>query len=191
MVQLLSSGPLRIALCGLLVLAPATDSRAQAPNPDRLPTLAFSIAHRTPGRTPNGPLFERVRAALAAANEGEGAGFARFLARDSQLELTWFDGSQSQRRPFGVPAIRAATNSCMGPYSFDEGSSWAQLSWVCRVDGEAPLAALLTFRHSPELTLTVWFENGLIKRMAAMEPIPIPGRSLVAMDAFRALQGNR
>lgn len=184
-------GPVRTLVAGLLALLCAGTSHAQAPASERLPALGFSIAQRPPGRTTDGPLFRRAKAALAAADGGDGAGFSRFLTPDAELQLSVFADGQRRQLPFDVQAVRAAAQSCLGPYSFDEGPSWAQLSWVCRTDAEAPLARLLSFNDSPELSLTIWFENGAIERIAAMEPIPIPGRPLLTMDAYQILQSRR
>lgn len=175
----------------LLALLSAPASQAQAPASERLPALGFSIADRPPGRTTDGPLFRRAQAALAAANAGDGAGFARFLTPAAELQLSLTVDGQRRRVPFDVQTVRAAAQSCLGPYSFDEGSTWAQLSWVCRTDAEAPLASLLTFNDSPELSLTIWFEGDLIKAIEAMEPLPIPGRRRLTMDAYQILQSRR
>jgi hypothetical protein len=178
------------ALLASFGLAPAAYTGMQATPDDGLPHLGFSIAAPRPGNIIDGPLLQRARAALAAANRGDAA-FARLLARNAELELTSFSDGAMQRTPFTAATIRAASESCLGPYPFTEGAGWVQLSWVCRVDGVGPLASLYTFRDSPELSLTIWFEGDLIKTIEAMEPLMIPGERRVAMEAYAAMQGRR
>ncbi|MGQ0589374.1 MAG: hypothetical protein ACT4N8_07570 [Sphingosinicella sp.] len=149
-----------------------------------------SVVQIDPENRVDGPLFNRMRAAFAAANEGDGRAFNRFVAPDANLALLWFSGTEIQRAPLSAETIRAATASCIGPISYDEGPNWVQLSWVCRVDGVGPLASIITFRDSPELSLTAWFENGLITRLEAMEPLSIPGWPRLRMNAFNAIQAD-
>ena len=162
-----------------------------APNAERRPALGFSVAHPTPGRTSRGPLFQRFMEAVEAANRSDGTEFGRFLAPNADLQLLQAGAIPPERYPFSAEVIRAATGSCMGPYSFDEAGTWAQLSWICRVDAESPLSSFLTFRNSPELSVTVWFENGLIKEIQAMEPLEIPMMRRPAMNAYEALRSAR
>jgi hypothetical protein len=178
------------ALLASLGLAPPGAAGRQAEQADPQPRLGFSVGDVPPGNIVDGPLFQRARAAFAAAGRGDAA-FAPFLAPDAALELVTFPDGTIQRTPFTAATIRAAGASCLGPYSFSEGPGWAQLSWICRVDGAGPLAALITFRDSPELSLTIGFEGGLIKTIEAMEPPLIPGARRVAMDAYAAMRGNR
>ena len=179
-----------IALIASFGLAPAAAAGMQAAPADDRPHLGFSIAAARPGNIVNGPLLQRARAALAAANRGDAA-FARLLTPNAVLELVSSPDGTPQRAPFTAATIRAASESCLGPYPFTEGRGWVQLSWVCRVDGVGPLARLLTFRESPELSLTIWFEGDLIKKIEAMEPLWIPGAPRVAMEAYAAMQGRR
>ena len=175
------------ALLASFALAPAPAAALQA---DPQPRLGFSVGDVPPGSIADGPLFQRARAAFAAARRSDEA-FAPFLAHDAALELITFPNGTIQRTPFTAATVRAAAESCLGPYSFSEGPGWAQLSWICRVDGTGPLAALITFRDSPELSLTIWFENGLIKTIEAMEPPLIPGARRVSMEAYAAMRGRR
>jgi hypothetical protein len=177
------------ALLASFGLAPAVAAAIQAEPADPRPRLGFSVGDIPPGNVVDGPLFQRARAAFAAASRGDAA-FAPFLAPDATLELITFPNGTIQRTPFTAATIRAAAESCVGPYSFSEGPGWAQLSWICRVDGAGPLAALITFRDSPELSLTIWFEGGLIKSIEAMEPPMIPGARRVTMGAYAAMRGR-
>ncbi|HYI47564.1 MAG TPA: hypothetical protein VEX35_03780 [Allosphingosinicella sp.] len=178
------------ALLASFGLALAADAGMQAAPDDGLPHLGFSIAAPRPGNIVDGPLLQRARAAIAAANRGDAA-FARLLAPNAELELTSFTDGGSQRTPFTAATIRAASESCLGPYPFTEGAGWVQLSWVCRVDGVGPLASLYTFQESPELSLTIWFEGDLIRKIQAMEPLWMPGARRVGMGAYAAMQGRR
>jgi hypothetical protein len=163
-------------------------AKASAQDLSRRPTLGFSIAEPERSLRRGGPLFARVVDALSAARDGGDAAFGRFLAPGAELELSVAPGV---KQPFTSATIRAARASCVGPYSFDEGPDWAQLSWICRVDGNGPLAGILSFRDSPELSLTVWFDGQRIQRIEAMEPLWIPGRRRPAMNAYDALSANR
>jgi len=179
---------LATALLALLGFAAAASASAQEAGAG--PRLGFSIAERAAGNRIDGPLFRRARAAFAAARQSDAA-YAPFLAPGADTQLTSFSESGMQRAPFTAATIRAAAESCIGPYAYDEGSDWVQLSWICRVDNVGPLARILTFRESPELSLTIWFEGGRIKQIAAMEPLPIPGHRRPAMNAYAVMRGNR
>ena len=179
---------LSAALLALLGLAGAPAANAQAS--DGRPRLGFSIAERGAGNRIDGPLFQRARAAFAAARQSDAA-YAPFLAPNAEAQLVSVSDLARQLAPFTAETIRAAGESCIGPYVFDEGSDWVQLSWVCRVDNVGPLASLYTFRRSPELTLTIWFEGDLIKKIEAMEPLWIPGARRLEMNAYEAAQPNR
>ena len=175
---------------GFLSLVVATASSAQTG--DRKPTFSYSLANEEAGRQADGPLFRKASAALAAAREGDGAAFDKFLARNARLELMVRSqtGPGPEKLPFTAQTIRAAHSSCLGPYSYDEGTDWTQLSWICRVDGDAPLSKIMTFHDSPELTLTIWFESGRIKTLQAMEPLPIPGRRLIGMETYAVMKAK-
>lgn len=182
--------------CGRLAVSVMTGSiiaasGAHAQSSERLPARFPSIATISPEQAVSGPLFRRVMEAFAAANQGDGAGFDRFLTRSPKLQLTWLADSDWRNAPFTARTIQAASKSCLGPYPFDEGASWVQLSWVCRVDSESPLASMLTFRDSPELSLTVWFDGVLIKQIEASEPFAIPGRQVLVMDSYAIMKGEQ
>ena len=162
---------------------------ADAQPADPRPRLGFSLAERGPANRIDGPLLNRAKAAFAAARQNETA-WRAFLAPNADLQLISFAGAQRQVAPFTPEIVRAAAESCIGPYAYDEGADWVQLSWVCRTDNVGPLARLFTFRESPELSLTIWFEGGRIKTIEAMEPLSIPGRRRYAMNAWEAAQGH-
>lgn len=172
-----------IAAAGLVVLA---STSAPARTSDGKPILGFSIAQRPSDANVDGPLLREVKSAFAAANQGSGKGFARHLAPKSKLSLVSFSGAEQKGVPFTAATIQAATRSCIGPWAFDEGASWVQLSWICSTDADKPLAKFLTFHNSPELSVTVWFQNGRIATLEAMEPLDIPGARRVSMNAFCA-----
>jgi len=159
-------------------------SAAGSHTADSRPALGFSLAQPDPDGPSNGPLFQRVKAAFAAANEHGDSAFSRFLAPNAQLVLSSFSAGARQTAPFTPDVIRAATKSCVGPWEYNENTSWVQLSWICRTDAATPLSAFLRFQQSPELSLTVWFEGDRIKSIEAMEPLPIPGQRRVAMASF-------
>jgi hypothetical protein len=172
----------------LLIFASPSVPAASAQEPGRLPALGFSIAEPERGLRREGPLFARAIEALNAARHGGDAAFGRFLAPGAELNLSVAPGV---KQPFTAATVRAASESCVGPYSFDEGLDWAQLSWVCRVDGNGPLAQILSFRDTPELSLTIWFDGQRIKRIEAMETLMIPGRRRPAMNAYDFLSARR
>lgn len=189
--MLIASPIFRSLFFGMLGITTAAHAGAQTPREDRSPYLPTSIANGKPNQVKNGPLFERIKAAVAAANEGNGEGFKRFLSPGSELTLRTHVGSDHVEIPFTVDVIRAATQSCDGPLSHDEGATWAQLSWVCRSDPEAMIAKYIKFRDSPEIVLTVWFDGTAIKGIDATEPIPVPGARLVTMDAYAVKHGTQ
>lgn len=182
-------GPYLLAAAALLAL-PGLAVAAAAQTSDGLPRLGFSLAERGSGNRIDGPLLQRAKAAFAAAGQSDAA-YAPFLAPNADAQLSISSESGTQQASFTAATIRAATESCIGPWAYDEGADWVQLSWICRVDNVGPLASILTFQRSPELSLTIWFEGGLIKRIQAMEPLWIPGARRLAMNAFEAAQANR
>lgn len=173
----------------------AAPARGSAPaSVDRRPNVTFSIAGAVPADTEGtGPLWQRIRAAIAAANAGNGSGFSTFLTPNADLKLRAF-GSDAQSGPirtgFTAATIRAASQSCIGPYVYREGSNWVQFSWICRVSRPTPLTPLLTFRFSPELNVTAFFEGDRIQAMDAGEHIPVPGEALVTMDAVEQIESR-
>jgi len=175
---------------GIALAAVAAVPNAQAQEVERLPRRAVSIADLPSAQTVGGPLFERTKTALAAADKGGPAAFAPFLAPGARLTLRWFEGVELKTADFTAATIRAAATACLGPVPYDEAKNWVQLSWVCRVDSESPLAPYLHFRDSPELALTVWYERGRIKEIDAMEPLTILGGRRFTMDAYEKLKSR-
>jgi hypothetical protein len=156
------------AICGSAAIA--------APrNADGLPSLTFSVAADYSAGTvrEGGPLFDKAIAAFKLANEGNGEKFATRLTTDADLTIA---RNAQEKLPLTVEVIQAATKSCVGPFPYDEGSSWAQFSWVCRDDQAAPISKFVTVRDTPELIVSVWFEGDKIKRINATEPLPWPGQ---------------
>jgi hypothetical protein len=155
----------------------------------RRPKVGFSIAEKPSERPPAGPLSKNVEAAFAAASAGGAVALQPFLAPDAEL-IMFIQGKDGKLAevPFTTLVIQAATQACIGPYKYDEAPDWVQLSWVCRNDDGSPLAPFIKFEMSPELTLTVLFEGGLIKKIVAGEPVPIPRAPRVAMDSYPAMK---
>jgi hypothetical protein len=182
----------RAAMVALVAASTLAVPNAEAQEAEREPKLAYSIADLPAGSTPGGPLFERTKAALAAAEKGGSAAFARFLAPGAELTLKLLDVETAELREaaFTAATIRAASKACLGPFPYDESASWVQLSWVCRVDAGSPLAAHIRFRNSPELSLTIWYEKGLIREIHAREPLMVPMRPRLTMDAYDILKSR-
>lgn len=185
----------RLTRAALVALAAASTPAvldAQVQEAERKPKLAYSIADLPAGSAPGGPLFERAKAALAAADKGGSAAFARFLAPGARLKLNLVEPESGElnEAAFTAETIRAASSACLGPFPYDESASWAQLSWVCRVDAQSPLAAHIRFRNNPELTLTIWYEKGLIREIHARESLMVPMRPRLTMDAYEILKSR-
>ena len=183
----------RAAMVALVAASTLAVPNAKAQEAERKPKLAYSIAEMPVGSTPGGPLFERTKTALAAADKGGDAALARFLAPGAELTLKLLDVKTAELREaaFTAATIRAASRACLGPFPYDESTSWVQLSWVCRVDAESPLAAHIRFRNSPELSLTIWYEKGLIKEIHAREPLMVPYAPRLTMEAYEILKSRR
>lgn len=191
---ILKPGLAHMARAAVIALAAATSAPdAQAQDAERKPKLAYSIAELPAGSKAGGPLFERAKAALAAADKGGSAAFGRFLAPGATLKLNVFEPASGELRQadFTAATVRAASRACLGPFPFDETASWVQLSWVCRVDAQSPLAPYIAFRDNPELTLTIWYEKGLIRVINARESLMIPMRPRLTMDAYEILKSRR
>ncbi|WP_294120229.1 hypothetical protein [Sphingomonas sp.] len=165
-------------------------AQVQSSPANNRPKIVATVAEAGALDESGGPLFQKVKQAFAAANQGNGQGFKGFLTPKAELNLIYFVDHELKKAPFTAGVIQAATKSCLGPFSIEEGSDWAQLSWVCRVDEDAPLAQLLKFRESPELSLTVWFDHGRIKGIDAMEPLSVPFHRYVSMDAYARMKGS-
>jgi hypothetical protein len=175
---------------------PPTQPNAPAQNgADQRPTVSFTISGVVSADTEGtGALWRRIREAIAAANAGDGSGLSTYLAPNADLTLRAFGADPqagSVRTAFTAATIRAVTQSCIGPYVYREGSNWVQFSWICRVSRPTPLSPLLTFRFSPELNATVFFEGDRIQAIAAGEHIPTPGGQLVTMDAVEQIESRR
>jgi hypothetical protein len=183
--KLIHHSVVALSLFGILV---ANSTSAQVA--EHLPKRAFSIADDPSGKAVAGPLFRKMETAIAAANTGDGAGFDAFLAPNASSTLHLMSTRELRQTPFTATTIQAATKSCIGPYPFDEGPFWVQLSWVCRTDKEAPLSSMVTFRDSPELSLTVWFEGNLIRYIDAGEPIYYPRARRLDMNAYAIMQSK-
>lgn len=172
--------------CALSSVAVAEDQ-----NTDRRPTYNFSVAMPDfEQQVREGPLFARAQSAIRVASVDEGQGFEEFLSPDADLTLRVRRDGSLRELPLTTEILRAANSSCLGPYSFDEGGDWAQLSFICRVDGEGELSQFLAFTNSPELTLTVWFDGENIERIDAFEPLPVPMQRAVAMNAYDLMKGS-
>lgn len=184
-----------VALIGIVGLALALglgeQGQVQPVPDDNRPRLGFSIVEPARNRLAQGPRFQRFREAIAAALAGDGAGFASFVVPGSELTLTVDRNPGPVAIPFSAETIRAIAASCLGPYSHTEGPDWAQLSWICRTDGTGPLARLLTFRYTSELSVAVWFEGQQIERIIAAEPLEIPMARRPTMDAYEHIRRNQ
>ena len=161
------------SLCFVAGCVATVPALAEPRNADGLPSVVFSAADDyAAGTLNNGPLFDKAKAALLIARDGDGAKFAEQLTASADLTLR---KSAEDVIPFSDPIIKAALESCLGPLPYDEGRDWVQFSLICKTDGEAPIARYLSFRDSAELNVSVWFEGEKIKKIVAMETIPIPG----------------
>ena len=165
----------------------ATTASAAPRNSDGKPSVTFSIANDDSPAS-EGILFKSLKAAFDAARIDNGIGFSKFVATNAELKLSVFDNSSIKETVFGTAVANAVTKSCVGPYPYDEGADWVQVSFVCGVDSQSPFARFLTFRDSPELILTAWYEGKSIKKILAMESLPVPGQRKVSMGAYESMQ---
>jgi hypothetical protein len=170
-------------------LSLASAAIAQSPAPDKKPEFPKSIANTKPTHFRNGPLFMRAKSAFSAAQED--AAFSAFLAENAKVQLSSYFSRPPVHQTLDGPLIRAIVASCDGPLSYDEGSDWVQLNWVCRVDTDSPLARYYTFRESPEIVMMIYFQGNLIKSIDAMEPLPVPGLNKLSMDAYAAAHSKK
>ncbi len=173
------------AVAALSLLA----AHAQAQEKERLPKLGISMSEKPDGAAPvEGPLFKRVKAALAAAERGDDAGFAAFFTPTAKPRFGHFpEGSKLAHIPFDVAFVRALAASCLAPQAYDEAVTWVQISWVCRTEDEAPIRKFTRFRYNPELVATVRFEGDKISNIDALETLMVPGQPRYRMDAYSAL----
>jgi hypothetical protein len=155
-------------------------SAAQAQ--DRLPTGGFGIQSRAPDIEAHPhPLFNTVKTSLIELQKGNDKAFGQLLSPDAKLTF-WSNGES----PIASGALRAAMDSCTGPYLFDESSGWVQFSWVCQSPDVVPLDKFIKLKNFGELGATVWFENGKIKKMVLMEPIGAPGMRFYSLPQYKA-----
>ena len=168
----------------------ATAAYAQSAPPNRKPTMNASVADTGKIDEEGGPLFQRMKKVLAAADQGAAA-FKKFFTAKADLDLNYFVDHQLRHAPFTTGTVQAVKKSCLGPFSIDEGATWVQLAWICRTDESAPIARMVKFRESSELGLTAWFENGRIKQIIANEPLPVPMKRFVPMDAYEKMKAAR
>ncbi len=183
-----------LKVASFLALSVASSAVAQgpAPTPDKRPEVPKSIANAKPTHFTNGPLLKRARTAFAAANEEGESAFSPFLIENAQLELRTYPYPQpTLRQPLDVKVLRAIMASCDGPLSYDEGTYWVELNWVCRVDADAPLARFYAFRDSPEIVMLIEFQGDRIKRIDANEPLMIPGVKRLSMDAYAVAHSQK
>ena len=176
----------RVFLLSLLIIFSSVSVSAAAADvpATKLPKRVFSVSESdTFEKDTGGPLFQKMKAAFAAANNGNASAFSEFVKKGAKLELFWFANEKIETMPLSMKVIQAATSSCLGPYPHIETTEWVQLSWVCHTKKETKLSQYLTFRHSPELSMTVWFEDGLIRELIANEPLQVPGQKMLTMDA--------
>lgn len=150
---------------------------------ERKPEALFTIAalEFDPDRE-GGPLFSRAQAALQLAMQGQDAEFKdQFLPVARQVLHSVSAGTQTRVTP---EFLRAVGSSCLGPLFYDEAQGWVQLSYVCSKSPDMPLAKFLSFRDSPELGATLWFEGDRIKEIAMHDAFPVPGRRMMSASAF-------
>jgi hypothetical protein len=172
-----------IAIAGALANCPG--ARAQSRTSDGLPTFNFSIADlpALPSAAKR-RMFDRAMSALAAANDGNGAAFSRFLKPNSKMKL-------QNETEITVELLQAITQNCTEAYPYDEGRNWVQFSWICDPSSVTTLSKFKSFQDSPELTATIWFENDLISEVVFREPLVVPGKRRVGFDAYSVLKGQR
>jgi len=181
-----------LTVIGLIAFSMTSITLAQAPTSDKRPKMPASIANTYPDDVRNGPLFQRASLAFRAAKEKGGAGLAAFVMKGAKLDLsTYRYPSPVVHQPVDAKLIGALIDSCDGPLSHDEGKTWVQLNWVCRIDSDAPLANYYVFRDSPEIVMQIDFDGDKIKSILANEPLPVPGLSRLAMNAYEAVHGKR
>lgn len=153
---------------------------AKADTSDGLPPMWSSIASR-PGTVegPNTPKWNVIKHALKLVSQDQGVAFAELLSDRTDASLV--DGSKKLR--LTAELITKVSQSCIGPYLFDEGRAWVQFSYVCRIKSATPLSQIFTFHQSPELAVTVWYKGSHLERLLGQEPGWIPGAKRISMGA--------
>ena len=151
----------------------------------------ISVANPAPpDAARNGPIFQKVDAITSETTRMNGPSFASFLAPDAKLSL-WpkkldITGNDEIGR-----VMQIIMRNCQGPYSIDEGQTWAQTSWVCHVGKNEPVREYFPFENSPELDLEFRFEGTRIKKISAMELLWLPNRVMLPMDAAEHVPDKR
>lgn len=183
---------MKIAFAGVAMAALALSlAPAEAQEQERLPKLGISMSEKPEAAPVEGPLFKRVKAALAAADRGDDRAFAAFFTPAAEPRFAHFpEGSSLVRIPFDAAFARAIGKSCLAPKSYDEAAHWVQLSWVCRVDTASPLSKFTRFRYNPELVATVRFEGDRISGIDALETLMVPGEPRFRMEAYAMMGGK-
>jgi len=180
---------INVVLAVISICVGAIAANAQSEATERKPSIVASVADTGRIDEEGGPLFQRMKRAFAATNQP--AAFKKFFTPTADLHLTYFVDHQLKHAPFTAATVQAISKSCFGPFSVDEAATWVQLSWICRTDDSAPIARIVKFRESSELCLTAWFENGRVKQIIANEPLPVPMKRFVPMDAYEKMKVAR
>ncbi|MFA6032904.1 MAG: hypothetical protein WC889_08405 [Myxococcota bacterium] len=158
---------------------------AQSLNPK--PTGWASIAEPTSTvEGPNTPRWNEIKKALDAAKRDGGVQYKKLFLPSAEAVLTQ-DGAKA---PFTADILKAVVQSCLGPYLYDEGKTWLQFSWVCHTSSDTPLSRVLTFRNSPELGVTLFYEGSHVSRLLAEEPGWVPGARRLSMDAAERIKAK-
>ena len=167
---------------GTLLVAATAIAQSDASKP----SIGFTIGVPTSTvEGPNTPLWNKLKKALIASQSDNGAAFKGLLLPGAKAVIHTGGDSPS---PFTTATIKAAMQSCFGPYLYDEGKTWLEFSWVCHVNKSTPLSRILTFRDSPELSVVVWYEGSRIKELMASEHVVVPGMPKLRMDAAEGIQ---
>lgn len=178
-------------VCGILAAGQATGLQTQSKSDDGKPNVSPSIVDVDGQGDTTKPFYRKVEAAFQAARRGDAGPFTRLLAPKADAGVTVWQGSARRTVPMTTATVKAITKNCLGPYAIAEGAAWTQFSFVCRTDADSTLHDTIRFENSPELSMTAFFENGRIAVLHAGEVIMIPGRRLVAMDAYENLSKGR
>lgn len=171
-----------VIMSAVFGLAPSASANDELYRP--LPAVTFSIGTSFDAQLRDGPLFHKTVKLLDDVSSGV---IAHTALGDATARTSYSVESGLQTVSLTADLIQAILASCHRPISFHEELSWVQFSWVCRTDGESPLADYIVFENSPELNFTAWYENGQIARIRVGEVIKVPGQRLMRMDAYRLL----
>jgi len=173
-----------VSVARCLVFGAALCAGSPSHAQERLPAGVVAIRHRAADieNRPH-PLFDEVKVALTKLQSGDAKPLERMLLPTSKVQLR---GSASGDAD--VKFLRAAMDSCSGPYLFDESESWIQFSWVCQSNQSTSLDRYIALKEFGELSATIWFEGAKIKEAIFQEPIWVPGMSFYALPSKKALQ---